>query len=145
MENRPVYAYIPPNLNNNGGILAGMLDTRRVIEGIIGAGIAAVIYLFLQPIIPGAILFYICAGIGILLLACGLMGVNGEPFSVFLFNIANYEQRRIFVTLRPPMPDVMNKKKKREETSQAGNKLMALLRKDVKADDPEEADEEEDE
>ena len=128
MEDRPVYAYIPPNLNSNGGIMGGMLDTRRVIEGIIGAGIAAVIYLFLKPIVPGTILFYVCLGIGTPLLIAGLLGVNGEPFSVFLFNIANYEQRRIFVTLRPPMPE-LNKKQKKDEPSEAGNKLMSLLRK----------------
>lgn len=128
MENRPVYAYIPPNLSSTGGLLGGMLDTRKVIEGIIGAGLAAVLYLFLHPLIDSVIVFYVCLGIGILLLIAGLLGVNGEPFSVFLFNIANYEQRRIFVTLRPPMPDVMHPVKK-EEMTEADNRLMRLLRK----------------
>ena len=131
MEERPVYAYIPPNLSSTGGILGGMFNTRQVIEGFIGAGIAVVIYLLLCPLIMSPILFYVCAGLGLLLLALGALGVNGEPFSVFLFNIANYEQRRIFVTLRPPMPDVTVKKRSAdEEQNGAGITLMRLLRKE---------------
>lgn len=130
MDNRPVNAYIPPNLSSTGGILGGMLDTRRVIEGMLGGGLAFVLYLFIRPLISGMIPFYICLLLGVVLLAVGLLGVNGEPFSVFLFNIANYEQRRIFVTLRPPMPDMEGKKKKeKSETLERDNKFINLLRK----------------
>lgn len=141
MENRPVYAYIPPNLSSTGGLLGGMLDTRRVIEGIIGAGLAFAIYLMLRPFIGGAILFYICTGVGLALLIVGLLGVNGEPFSIFLFNIANYEQRRIFVTLRPPMPELNAKKKKHAQEQEEENKLMKLLRRNSSNTDREESDE----
>lgn len=128
MEDRPVYAYIPPNLSSTGGLLGGIIDTRRVIEGMIGAGTGAVLYLLIHPLLHSIIVFYVCLGIGLLLLVAGLLGVNGEPFSVFLFNIFNYEQRRIFVTLRPPMPDMMSKAKK-EEFTERDNRLMRLLRK----------------
>jgi hypothetical protein len=141
MENRPVYAYIPPNLSSTGGLLGGMLDTRRVIEGMIGAGIAIMFYLLLRPIVGGAILFYICAGIGLALLVVGLLGVNGEPFSIFLFNIANYEQRRIFVTLRPPMPELNAKKKKQAQEPEEENKLLKLLRKGSVNENKEDGDE----
>ena len=126
MEDRPVYAYIPPNLSSTGGLLGGMFNTRQLFEGIIGAGLAAILYLMLKAIIPSIIFLYICLGIGILLFIVGLFGVNGEPFSIFLFNIANYEQRRIFVTLRPPMPDVT--KKKHDAADVEDNKIFMLLR-----------------
>lgn len=105
MEERPVYSYIPKNINLTGGILGGPVDTRRVIEALIGAGMAAFLYRVLAHYIHSITLFYVCALIGVLLFAAGLIGGNGEPLSVFIFNFINYEKRRYFVTLRPPMPD----------------------------------------
>lgn len=113
MEDRPVYSYIPKNLDATGGIFGGV-DTRRVIEAIIGVVIAVMLYKVLSIFIHSENLLYVCVIIGLALFAAGLAGGNGEPMSIFLFNFFNYENRRIFVTLRPPMPDFEGEKKKKE-------------------------------
>lgn len=115
MEDRPVYSYIPKNINATGGLFGGAVDTRRLIEALIGAGIALVIYRLLSTVIHSEVLMYICGILGIALFAAGMAGGNGEPLSIFLMNFINYENRRIFVTLRPPMPDFGAKKKKNDD------------------------------
>ena len=117
MEDRPVYSFIPKNINATGGLFGGSIDTRRLIEAVIGAGIAALLYKLLSAVIHAEFLLYVCGILGIALFAAGIAGGNGEPLSIFLFNFVNYENRRIFVTLRPPMPDFKAKKKKPEKDS----------------------------
>jgi len=129
MEERPVYAYIPKNLNLTGGILGGPVDTRRAIEALIGAGIAVLIYKGLSVYIHSPNLLYVCALLGLCLVAAGLVGGNGEPFSVFIFNFLNYERRRFFVTLRPPMPDFEEEKKAASKGSGTEERLLAAFRK----------------
>lgn len=112
MEERPVYSYIPKNLNSTGGLFGGSVDTRRLIEGIIAITLVVFIYRGLSLFIISDNLLYICGMLGIALFAACMAGGNGEPLSIFLANFINYERRRIFVTLRPPMPDFDEKKKK---------------------------------
>lgn len=112
MEDRPVYSYIPKNLDATGGLFGGAVDTRRLIEGIIGALIAVILYRILSIFFHSENVLYVCAIIGIALFAACLAGGNGEPLSIFLLNFINYEKRRIFVTLRPPMPDFEGEKKR---------------------------------
>ena len=112
MEDRPVYSYIPKNLNATGGLFGGSVDTRRLIEGFIGIAIAILIYRGLSIFFHNDSVLYVSAIIGIALFAAAMAGGNGEPLSVFLLNFINYENRRIFVTLRPPMPEFDTKKKK---------------------------------
>lgn len=112
MKDRPIYSYIPKNINATGGLFGGSVDTRRLIEGLIGALIAIGLYRLLSPFIHSEMLLYICTILGIALLVAGIAGGNGEPLSIFLMNFINYENRRIFVTLRPPMPSFEKKKKK---------------------------------
>ena len=130
MEERPVYSYIPKNLNYTGGLFGGTVDTRRLIEGIIGATIAYGLYRLLSSYIKSEMLIYICAVLGVFLFGAALFGGNGEPLSVFLFNFVNYENRRIFVTLRPPMPDFGQKKAPQPdpESETSGKGGAALLR-----------------
>ena len=129
MEDRPTNAYIPPNLNSTGGLLGGMIDTRRLIEAAIGVAFAAFLFVLLKPFVPLIIISYACIAIGVGLGAVCLLGIRGEPFSIFLLNIFNYEHRRIFVTLRPPMPETAKKKREDEEDEDIeDNKLVALLR-----------------
>lgn len=123
MEERPVYSYIPKNLNSTGGLFGGAVDTRRLIEGVIGIGIAVILYRALSSFINNSAVFYVCAALGLVLFGACLYGGNGEPLSAFLLNFINYENRRIFVTLRPPMPDFESKTKKPERKS----KLEKLL------------------
>ena len=123
MEDRPTYSYIPKNLNNTGGLFGGAVDTRRLIEGLIGAGIAFIIYKIGSEYIHGTTFLYICAILGLILFAAGMYGGNGEPLSAFLLNFISYENRRIFVTLRPPMPD-FGPDETVEKGSAAGRILM---------------------
>lgn len=127
MEDRPVYSYIPKNINLTGGLFGGTVDTRRLIEGLIGVAIAYGLYNLLSGYIDSTILMYVCAILGAALFGAGIMGGNGEPISVFLFNFINYENRRIFVTLRPPMPDFDEGKSKRKEKS-IENRIAELMR-----------------
>ena len=129
MEERPVYSYIPKNLNATGGLFGGAVDTRRLIEAIVGALIAVLIYRFLNMFFKGDIVFYISATIGVALFAAGMAGGNGEPLSVFLLNFINYERRRIFVTLRPPMPEFDAKKKKKKDDDNDGSFEDRMLRR----------------
>lgn len=132
MEDRPVYAFIPKNVSVTGGFLAGPVDTRRVIEGLIGAGIGILLYKVLIQYIHSPMLIYVCGIIGVLLMAAGFIGGNGEPLSIFIFNYINYENRRYFVTLRPPMPDFKQKEDKAKEGSSLENRLLAMKRKKAK-------------
>lgn len=117
MEERPTYSYIPKNLNSTGGLFGGSVDTRRLLEALGGLAIAYVLYNVISMFIQSENTLYICAFIGLGLFAAGMAGGNGEPLSVFLFNFINYENRRIFVTLRPPMPEFTSKKKKEDDHS----------------------------
>ena len=127
MDERPTYSYIPKNLNNTGGLFGGAVDTRRLVEAVISAGIIGMLYKFLSIYIHNEALLYICLVLGIFLGGACLIGGNGEPLSVFLFNFINYENRRIFVTLRPPMPDFEDAKKEKKEPSGLEARLMRLL------------------
>lgn len=134
MENRPIYAYIPKNLNFTGGLFGGLVDARRLTEGLIGAGFAFLLYEFLSNTlkIKDDSLLYICAILGLVLFIAGLVGGNGEPLSVFIFNFINYENRRIYVTLRPPMPtfDKSPVKEKMGDTERISfQDKLALLKK----------------
>ncbi len=111
-----------------GGILGGPIDTRRVIEALIGASVGVGIYKLLSPYIHSSMLLYICGFIGLILFAAGLIGGNGEPLSVFIFNFINYERRRYFVTLRPPMPDFEEDRKKKTEASRGLEKKMLSMK-----------------
>lgn len=113
MHEKATYVYIPPNIGgaDGGTALGGAVSVRNLVE----TGVAILLTLFLKllisKIVPFAIVGWIViiAGLG-LCLAC-FTGVNGEPLSIFIVNIINYNNRRVFVTLRPPVP------KKKEETS----------------------------
>ena len=131
MDNRPVNAYIPPNLSSNGGIAGGMFDLRKIIEAIIGVVFSVIMFLLLKELLPLKVAGYIALAIAVPLGGVGLIGIGGEPFSVFIFNLFNYEQRRIFVTLRPPMPVAGRKHPAAEEGDDEAigeNKLVRLLR-----------------
>ena len=128
MEERPVYSYIPKNLSLTGGAIGGSVDLRRVLEAIIGAFIAVFIYKGLSQFIHSEMLVYVCGFLGVALFFAGLLGGNGEPISIFIFNFINYENRRYFVTLRPPMPDFKAEKKEARK-SNFEDRLLSLRRK----------------
>lgn len=128
MQDRPVYSYIPKNLDAAGGLFGGVVDTRRLIEGIIGAFLVFFLYRILGIFIHSENLFYVCLIIGMAIFAACLAGGNGEPLSIFLLNFINYERRRIFVTLRPPMPDFEGKSRKKEGSEQTTLEARLLNR-----------------
>lgn len=105
MEERPTYVYIPPNISGGGTVLNGMLSIRNVIEGAIVFACFIVLRIISNALFPWPFIGWILLAIGFIFFVVCAMGVGGEPFSVFILNVINFENRRVFVTLRPPMPE----------------------------------------
>lgn len=106
MQEKPTYVYIPPNIGGGDGgtALGGAVSVRNLIETGVAILLTLLLRVLIGRLIPFAIVGWIVifAGLG-LCLAC-FTGVNGEPLSMFIVNIINYNNRRVFVTLRPPVP-----------------------------------------
>lgn len=128
MEDRYIYQEIPPNIGASGNMLGGMINTRRAIEGIVAAVAIFFIYKVVHAVLAFKAVTYTFLLLGVLIAGLFVIGINDEPVSVYLVGVINYERRRVFVTLRPPMPDLTAEKEKNNEPSKAGQGLMKLLR-----------------
>jgi len=111
MQERPTYAYIPPNVGGGDGgtFLGGAISIRNAIEAVVVFFISILLKVVIGKVIPFPVVGWIVVFIGIAFAIITVAGVNGEPMSLFLLNVINYRNRRVFVTLRPPVP------KKKEE------------------------------
>lgn len=127
MNERPTYVYIPPNVTGGGSFAGGLISIRNAIEGIIVVAFFALIKYIADFLIPFAVVGWIFLFIGIGIGLVCVMGINGEPASIFLLNVINFENRRVFVTLRPPMPE---KKKKPRKESWLERKIKAKMEKE---------------
>jgi len=96
-------AYIPPNYDDDGGFIGGLVDKRRAID----AGVYLVAVFILLKILKNlgagfalrTILFFVIGvPVGILL----LIGIDQMPISVILYNRLMYKKHSKVVTLRPP-------------------------------------------
>lgn len=103
-RDRPVYAFIPPNLSQNGGLWGGLIKGRNLIEAAVGCGLLIFIFRILGIFLPFIPVLIAAAVSIVLMLVVTLMGVQGEPFSVFVLNVINYKKTAGFVGIRPPMP-----------------------------------------
>lgn len=126
MQEKPTLIYIPPNVGGSGGgtTIGGVTTVRNIIEAIIVFALSFLIKTVLKIFIPFSFIGWIVifAGLGFAFVC--LMGVNGEPFSIFVLNVISYNNRRVFVTLRPPMP-------KKEEKQIAPSKFEQKIRQMV--------------
>ena len=98
-------AYIPPNLDDNGGVLGGLVKKRNGLEALIYIGFIlllvkllsnflstiALVIIFMVLGIPGAILF--------------LAGIDGQPISRMVIRRIRYKRNKGVFTLKMPMPD----------------------------------------
>lgn len=109
MNDRSIFAYIPPNIGDSGGIAGGITSVRKLVEAGVAGLLALGLYALLQMFLPIKVAIYISAVIGIIFAGICVFGLGGEPFSVFIANCINYENRRNFVTLRPPIPEYLLK------------------------------------
>lgn len=113
--------YIPRNLGN-GTIWDGKIKIRNLAEA---AAVGLIIYLLsklLQLFLPDLIAIGIRLILWVIFCFIAVVGVNGEPLSVFILNVINYSNTRTYVTLQPPQREgaYLGKEKKK-------GKLEALL------------------
>lgn len=134
MQEKPTLIYIPPNVGGGAkGINVGGITTvRNLIEAVIVFFLSIFLMLFVKLIINISFISWIIVFAGIVLAFFCVIGVNGEPVSVFFMNVASYNNRRIFVTLRPPMP---KEKEKQAFGSGLEQKIQNLVTKSEKNDD----------
>lgn len=104
MSERPVYRYIPPNLSDTGGVFGGMFKMRNLIEAGVCIAIAVVISKIIglfAPFIASASIGFV---IGLLLALVAVVGVGGEPLSVFILNVITYKKTKGYFPIEMPMP-----------------------------------------
>lgn len=94
LEKRERYV-IPHNYKERGGIL-GLFDTRRLAEGAIAAGgVASLLLPFLITAkISGVVKVIVLAAPCMVVLALGIAGLHGEPWSRVLVYLVKYIQSK---------------------------------------------------
>ena len=97
-------SYIPPNINDNGKALNGLISTRKLLEiGILCGAIylfCTFVLFFLQPIVQMSIMAVLMLFATII---C-LIGIDGYPLSIGLTIVWNYRKTKAAVTMRMPQP-----------------------------------------
>lgn len=127
MQEKPTFVYIPPNVGGADGSTPIGISVRNLIETGIAIILTLVLRVLIGKIIPFAIVGWLVIFMGLgLIIACAT-GINGEPLSLFIVNVINYNNRRVFVTMRPPVP----KKKEEKEPAEDGidRKLQNIFTK----------------
>jgi len=134
MNEKPTLIYIPPNVGggSKGISIGGITTVRNLLEAFAAFMFSLLVMLIVKTIIPISLLSWIIVFVGLGFAFFCVMGVNGEPMSVLLLNIISYNNRRIFVTLRPPMPV---KEEKPVVTTKFEQKIQDLILKNKKGGD----------
>lgn len=84
---------IPVNIKKGGYILNGLLETRKAVEAVIGALLGFIICQLLP--LKGIVLTIVVHFLVMVSFALiGLLGVRGEPFSVFFVNYIHWRKSR---------------------------------------------------
>lgn len=117
MSDRPTRAYIPPNLSETGGMFGGMLKTRNVVEAVIYVALFFILGKIISSIIPFSFSAIATAVGAIIVGVIALIGIGGEPLSIFFLNIVNYRRSKAFVPIKLPLPEKPTKKSKNTENS----------------------------
>lgn len=111
---RRIQGYIPRNLGG-GTFLDGRIQIRNAIEALIVCVIVYLITKILELFLPYLITIAIRLVLWGLLGGICLLGINGEPVSLYALNIINYSNSRTYVTLRPPQREIPADKKKKKD------------------------------
>lgn len=102
---------IPKNIDDTGGILGGLVETRNAIEAVIAAGVSFFVsrlcFFFLSDAVRplAALTVALCIG------GFFVFGINHQPVSIAVLDYINYRKTRCVVTLHMPMPDLPTKTK----------------------------------
>lgn len=106
MDNDPTNAYIPPNLSETGGVFGGMFQLRNLVEGGIFLGLfillGKMVTTFLIPSMYVTIAFFL---IGAMIGIIAVIGVGGEPLSIFCLNVIIYRKVSGYCQIRMPIPE----------------------------------------
>ena len=115
--------YVPPNLGKIT-FLDGRIKIRNAAEAITVGILAFGVNALLSKFLPAFVSFIVAVIIIVLLGLPALLGVGGEPLSIFILNIINYSNSRTYVTLKPPQREVegVNIEKPKKE-----NKLESFI------------------
>lgn len=111
-------SYIPPNINDNGNLLNGLINPRKMIELAILDGSIFVLFMYVLVFIPPLIRVTIML---VLMLAASLLcliGIDGYPLSIGLSIYLSYRKNKCEVTMRMPQPVPVNEN--------SGNKKIKL-------------------
>lgn len=124
---RRTQGYIPRNLGT-GTLWDGRLKARNAVEAVI---ICAVVYgltKILGLFLPYLVTISIMLVLWVLLGGLALVGIYGEPLSIYVLTALNYSNTRTYVTLRPPQRQLPEAEKK----SRRQQKMMAEAEKKQK-------------
>lgn len=84
---------IPVNIKKGGYVLNGLLETRKAVEAVIGALLGFIVCQLLP--LKGIVVIIVFHFLFIVSFALiGLLGVRGEPFSVFFVNYIHWKRNR---------------------------------------------------
>lgn len=113
--NRPTEAYVPPNLSDTGSLIGGMFKMRNAVEAGIMFGLTFIVEKIVHLLIPSIYTTVVFLIIGALLGLIALMGVGGEPLSIFVLNCIIYRRVSGFCQLRMPLPKKIQENRNEEK------------------------------
>lgn len=102
--NRPTEAYVPPNLSETGSLIGGMFKMRNAVEAGIMLGFTFIVEKIIHLLIPSVYTVVVFLVIGAVLGLVALMGVGGEPLSIFILNCIIYRRVSGYCQLAMPLP-----------------------------------------
>lgn len=98
-------AYIPKNIDDNGGVLGGFFKKRNTIEAIGVVSFIILLFRFFIVSIPLIIRFISAITLSAVLGMFFLIGINNQPVSITILDYINFMRTRCVVTLKKPMPE----------------------------------------
>lgn len=96
-------AYIPPNLDDNGGVLGGLVKKRNALEALIYIGFILLLVKILIPVVSPIVLIIAFVVLGIPGAILFLAGIDGQPISRMVIRRIKYKKNKGVFTLRMPI------------------------------------------
>lgn len=98
-------AYIPPNLDDNGGVLGGLVKKRNALEALIYIGFILLLVKILIPVVSPIVLIIAFVVLGIPGTILFLAGIDGQPISRMVIRRIRYKKNKGVFTLRMPIEE----------------------------------------
>lgn len=93
---------IPPNFDDNGGVLMGLLEKRNAAEAGIFLGIMITLLIILAKVISSAIFFAFYIIFAIAGTAIFAIGIGDDSVLQFIIILIKYRSNKGISTLMPP-------------------------------------------